>query len=297
LPKGESIIRFRRLALRSATRQSQRDCLHQLGAVRGCAQDEELLAISLSMVWICATMGCGFSIVNISSAVFDRSAPDLDSCPDESLPEFAFIGRSNVGKSSLLNMLAGNAGLARVSPTPGFTKLINIFTMNKCWRLVDLPGYGHAQVARKDKAQFNSAVLNYLEHRTNLCLVFALIESGLEPQAIDLEFVEWLVRHALPFVLVFTKTDKVSAATVEANVTGFTARISAWFEKPPAVFTCSAETGQGRQALLGVIAEVTTAIDAAAVPAQASAPNSPSAGSQPRVRENRKRRPDLNRPW
>src|SRR5437764_8051965 len=106
-------------------------------------------------------MGCDScslnSFMNISSAIFDRSAPDLDSCPDESLPEFAFIGRSNVGKSSLLNMLSGTRGLARVSPTPGFTKLINFFTMNKRWRLVDLPGYGFAQVAREDRAQFNDA--------------------------------------------------------------------------------------------------------------------------------------------
>src|SRR6476659_10144948 len=100
-------------------------------------------------------MDCAFSIVNISSAIFDRSAPDLDSCPDESLPEFAFIGRSNVGKSSLLNMLSGKDGLARISPVPGFTKLINIFTMNKTWRLVDLPGYGFAKVAREDRALFN----------------------------------------------------------------------------------------------------------------------------------------------
>src|SRR3954467_13041647 len=107
--------------------------------------------------------------MNISSAIFDRSAPDLDSCPDESLPEFAFIGRSNVGKSSLLNLLAGKQGLARVSPTPGFTKLLNFFTVNKSWRLVGLPGYGFAQVARKDKAQFNDAVMNYLENRPNLC--------------------------------------------------------------------------------------------------------------------------------
>src|SRR5882672_8720369 len=156
--------------------------------------------------------------MNISSAIFDRSAPDLDSCPDESLPEFAFIGRSNVGKSSLLNMLAGKSGLARVSPTPGFTKLINIFTMNNCWRLVDLPGYGFAQVARKDSARFSQAVSDYLEHRTNLCLVFALIDSGLGPQEIDLEFVEWLVRQAVPFVLVFTKTDKVSPMTAQANI-------------------------------------------------------------------------------
>src|SRR3982751_6493654 len=118
--------------------------------------------------------------MHISSATFHSSAPDLDSCPDESLPEFAFIGRSNVGKSSLLNMLAGKEALARVSPTPGFTKLINIFTMNKTWRLVDLPGYGFAQVARQDSSRFNAAVLNYLEHRTNLCLVFALIDSRLK---------------------------------------------------------------------------------------------------------------------
>ena len=123
--------------------------------------------------------------MNISSAIFDRSAPDLESCPDESLPEFAFIGRSNVGKSSLLNMLAGKDGLARVSPTPGFTKLINIFTMNKNWRLVDLPGYGFAQVAREDSARFNASVLEYLQHRKNLACVFALIDSTLPPQKID----------------------------------------------------------------------------------------------------------------
>src|SRR5947208_16388659 len=119
--------------------------------------------------------------MDISSAIFHCSAPDLDSCPDESLPEFAFIGRSNVGKSSLLNMLSGKEDLARVSPTPGFTKLINIFTMNKTWRLVDLPGYGFAQVARADSSRFNNAVSNYLKNRANLRCVFALIDSGLSP--------------------------------------------------------------------------------------------------------------------
>ena len=242
-------------------------------------------------------MGCAFSIVNISSAIFDCSAPDLDSCPDESLPEFAFIGRSNVGKSSLLNMLAGEQGMARVSSTPGFTKLINIFTMNQCWRLVDLPGYGFAQIARKHKARFNAAAADYLEHRPNLCLVFALIESGLAPQGIDLEFVEWLVRHAVPFVLVFAKTDKVSAATAQRNIAAFTDRISAWFEKSPAVFTCSAETGQGRQELLGVIDGEMAAIDTAPIQAQAPAESLPSPSLQDRIRENRRRRPDLNRPW
>jgi len=231
--------------------------------------------------------------VNISSAIFDCSAPDLDSCPDETLPEFAFIGRSNVGKSSLLNMLAGELGLARVSPTPGFTKLINIFTMNKTWRLVDLPGYGFAQVARKDSARFNAAVTDYLEHRANLCMVFALLDSGLSPQAIDLEFVGWLVGNEVPFVLVFTKTDKVSAEMAHANIAAFMERISAWFEQPPAIFTCSAETGQGRQELLGVIDEAMTAIQAEAKQAGIS-----SEDSAPQIpKETRKRRPDLNRPW
>src|SRR5208282_2161616 len=109
-----------------------------------------------------------------------------------------------------------------------------------------------AHVAREDRARFNQSVNDYLENRPNLCLVFALIESGLAPQEIDLEFVEWLVRRAVPFVLVFAKTDKVSAATVQTNIAAFTDRVSAWFEKLPAVFTCSAETGQGRQELLGV---------------------------------------------
>jgi len=242
-------------------------------------------------------MGYGFSIVNISSAIFDCSAPDLDSCPDESLPEFAFIGRSNVGKSSLLNMLAGEQGLARVSPTPGFTKLINVFTMNKCWRLVDLPGYGFAQGARKDRARFNQAVLDYLENRTNLCLVFALIDSGLAPQEIDIEFVEWLVRHAVPFVLVFTKTDKAPAAMAQANIAAFKERISKWFEKLPAVFTCSVSARQGRQELLGVIDEEMAAINTSSVRAPAPKESSPNQSLQARAKENRKRRPDLNRPW
>jgi GTP-binding protein len=197
--------------------------------------------------------------VNITSAIFHCSAPDLAACPDESLPEFAFIGRSNVGKSSLLNMLAGKNGLARTSPTPGFTKLINFFTMNKRWRLVDLPGYGYAQVARKDKSQFNRAVNNYLKNRPNLCCVFALVDSGLEPQEMDVEFIEWLTRNSIPFVIVFTKTDKTGSAKVQANMAAFMARIAEWFAQPPVTFTCSSETGHGRKELLGVIGETLAA--------------------------------------
>lgn len=223
-------------------------------------------------------------IMQISSAIFECSAPDLDSCPDESLPEFAFIGRSNVGKSSLLNLLAGKDGLARVSPTPGFTKLINMFTMSRTWRLVDLPGYGFAEGSRKDRRRFNSAVFRYLKHRTNLCRVFALIDSGLTPQDIDIEFIEWLARNDVPFVLVFTKTDKILPAEVQANIAAFMARIAVWFVQPPAFFTCSAAAGQGRARLLGVIDEALTAIaaqsgqappDAVASPEGTPAPAAP----------------------
>jgi len=235
--------------------------------------------------------------MHISSAIFDCSAPDLDSCPDESLPEFAFIGRSNVGKSSLLNMLSGELDLARVSPTPGYTKLINIFTINKTWRLVDLPGYGFAAGARKVKFQFNRAVDDYLKHRTNLCCVFALLDSGLSPQEIDVEFIEWLARNSVPFVLVFTKTDKVKPATVQANITAFTARISGWFEKLPAIFTCSAMVKHGREELLAVIAEAMTAIQAESGSVPVSAEGSPAPATQAGTRETRKRRPDRSRPW
>ncbi len=245
--------------------------------------------------------------MNISSAIFDRSAPDLASCPDESLPEFAFIGRSNVGKSSLLNMLAGKGILARVSPTPGFTKLINIFTMNKRWRLVDLPGYGFAHVARKEKTQFNRSVANYLKDRPNLCCVFALIDSGLPPQPIDLEFVEWLASNAIPFVLVFTKTDRVSATTVRKNIAAFTDRISGWSVNLPEVFTCSATTKQGRKELLGMIEEAMVAAEAETPAEEMAEEMAPEKENLPEISsatsrkthagETRASRPHPSRPW
>ena len=243
-----------------------------------------------------ATVRHSFFIVNIASAIFDCSAPGLDLCPDESLPEFAFIGRSNVGKSSLLNLLSGRPDLARVSTTPGFTKLINFFTINQTWRLVDLPGYGFAEGAKKDSARFNQAVSHYLKRRPNLSLVFALVDSGLEPQEIDIAFVEWLARNAVPFVLVFTKTDKVPPATAQANITAFTAAIAGWFEQLPTVLTCSSTTGQGKVELLAVIDEVLAAIQAE--PGTAPEPEtSPIPGRKLTGRENRRKRPDLSRPW
>lgn len=231
--------------------------------------------------------------MQIASAIFDRSAPDLDACPDESLPEFAFIGRSNVGKSSLLNLLAGRENLARVSPTPGFTRMINFFTINRNWRLVDLPGYGFAQGAKKDSAKFNKAVMNYLKRRPNLTCVFALIDSGLEPQPIDVDFIEWLARHAVPFVLVFTKADKNSAATVEANIAAFRAKIAPWFVQMPAHFTCSSQEGTGRAELLGMIGETLAAIQAQ----ENQLPDPAEESSAPKPKPSSKKRPDLQRPW
>jgi GTP-binding protein len=235
--------------------------------------------------------------VNISSAIFDRSAPDLDSCPDESLPEFAFIGRSNVGKSSLLNMLSGKPGLARVSPTPGFTKLINLFTVNRTWRLVDLPGYGYAKVARQDSSQFNQSVNDYLEHRPNLRCVFALLDSGQSPQAIDVDFVQWLAGNSVPFVLVFTKTDKIPDAKVQENIAAFTKRIAAWFEQLPVILTCSAATGQGRQELLAVIDEEIAAMKAEPPLTPISSASLPDANRKSSAPDTSKDRPDRNRPW
>jgi GTP-binding protein len=194
--------------------------------------------------------------MHIASAEFYSSAPDLASCPDEALPEFAFIGRSNVGKSSLLNVLAGRDGLARVSPTPGFTKLINFFTINRRWRLVDLPGYGFAEVARKDKARFNQAVAEYLAKRPNLKGLFLLIDSSLPPQRIDLEFVQWLAGVGAPIVIVFTKIDRVSPAKATENQQAFLAELGRWFSPLPETFACSSVTGAGRGDLLGVISQV-----------------------------------------
>ena len=245
--------------------------------------------------------------MNISSALFDRSAPDLDACPDRSLPEFAFIGRSNVGKSSLLNMLAGRGLLARVSPTPGFTKLINFYTMSKSWRLVDLPGYGFAEGSRKHKSQFNQAVADYLQHRANLCCIFLLIDSALPPQPIDLEFVQWLASHALPFVIVFTKTDRGTPEAVRANMEAFTAAIAGWFQKLPEIFQSSSVNGQGRNELLGIISATLAAGPAQPEPAPPTAPLPPEveppfsmrarAGSVPENPPRQKKRFKGARPW
>ena len=193
--------------------------------------------------------------MKILSAEFDRSAPNLEACPPESLPEFAFIGRSNVGKSSLLNMLTGRDDLAKVSKTPGSTKLINFFTINQRWRLVDLPGYGFAKAGKQTRAQFHQTITEYLASRETLVCVFSLIDSSLPPQQVDLDFIEWQVNSEVPFVLTFTKTDKVKTSVVNTNVRKFMSAISNFCANEPVHLRCSALKRHGRQDLLHLIEE------------------------------------------
>lgn len=183
--------------------------------------------------------------MKITSAKFDTSAVDLAGCPESILPEFAFIGRSNVGKSSLLNLLSGAKDLAKVSSTPGHTKLINFFTMNGKWRMVDLPGYGYAKVTKEDRWKFGQANAEFLSMRGNLACVFVLIDSRLPPQALDLDFLEWLIGVSRPFALVFTKTDKSKPAEVKKNVAVFLKALANICAEQPPYFTSSVKTREG----------------------------------------------------
>jgi len=193
--------------------------------------------------------------VIIRSAILQGSSPDLASCPVSELPEFALIGRSNVGKSSLLNMLTRVKGLARISSTPGKTRLINFFTINGNWTLVDLPGYGYAKVARKERASFSAFVSDYLLHRSNLLGTFVLIDSRLDPQPIDLEFLEWMVTSGLPFILVFTKSDKLSPKAMQKNIDAFLEKLRVISETPPHFLTSSSKVGEGRAEILHLISD------------------------------------------
>lgn len=187
--------------------------------------------------------------MKIKSAEFIVSAPDLAGCPESTLPEVAFIGRSNVGKSSLINLLTERRDLARVSETPGKTQLINFYLVNGAWVLVDLPGYGYARVAKEKRADFNEAVADYIEGRENLARVFVLIDSRLEPQAIDLEFLAWMQETGVKFSLVFTKIDK-EPAKVQRNIALFRRTLGG---AEPEVFACSSVTRRGRTELLAAI--------------------------------------------
>ncbi len=194
--------------------------------------------------------------MKIKSAVFDCSAPDLRSSPNWARAEIAVIGRSNVGKSSLINLLTERKDLARVSDLPGKTQLINFFIINESWCLVDLPGYGYAHVAKSKRADFNEAVADFLAHRDNLRWVFVLIDSRLPAQPIDLDFLTWLADGHVRFTLVFTKTDKQSGTQTESNIAAFKRALGERQLAVPSILKTSARTKAGRTELLGYMERV-----------------------------------------
>jgi len=197
-----------------------------------------------------------FAGMQIRSAEFKCSNTRTEKLPPPVLPEYAFIGRSNVGKSSLINMLTNKKGLAKTSQTPGKTQLINHFLINENWYIVDLPGYGYAKVSRKSREEWERFIRYYLKNRENLQCVFVLIDSRLEPQKADLDFCFWLGEHGIPFVLTFTKADKQSKVKTLQNVNGFKKAFLEYFEEVPQYFITSAENQEGRDDVLAFINEV-----------------------------------------
>lgn len=186
----------------------------------------------------------------IKEANFVKSSQNLEACPAEDRAEYAFIGRSNVGKSSLINMLTNHSKLAKTSGSPGKTQLINHFDINGKWYLVDLPGYGYARTSKVMRAGFKKMIYNYLEYRKNLLCTFVLIDSRIEPQTIDQEFMEWMVTHGLPFVMVFTKADKQSETKTNNNIETYKKKmLESWEELPPYYITSSVQKLGGDEIL------------------------------------------------
>jgi GTP-binding protein len=189
----------------------------------------------------------------IVSAEFVMSNTKVSQCPEPNLPEYAFIGRSNVGKSSLINMLTGRKSLAKTSSTPGKTQLINHFIINNTWYLVDLPGYGFAKISKSTRDKWEIMIRDYLRQRSNLMYTCVLIDSRLEPQQNDLNFIEWLSQSQIPICLIFTKADKLSPNKVQSNVAAFIRALKATWEEVPPYFVSSAETGRGKDEILDFI--------------------------------------------
>ncbi len=203
--------------------------------------------------------------MKIEKIEFVCSSPSIKFCPKEEMPEFAFIGRSNVGKSSLINMLASRKALAKVSGTPGKTRLLNHFKVLSsigkdavpvAWFLVDLPGFGFAKLSKTQREKFEGLIQSYLQNRENLALTFLLIDSRLEPQKIDLEFMNWLGDNEVGFVILFTKTDKLSKTQLNNNLTAYQKALSAYWSELPTILLTSAETGFGREAIFETIENV-----------------------------------------
>ena len=199
--------------------------------------------------------------MKINTAEFIISNSDVSKCPLERLPEYAFIGRSNVGKSSLINMITNHKNLAKTSGKPGKTQLINHFKINSNWFLVDLPGYGYARVSKKTKQVFQEFITDYFESREQLICAFVLIDIRLEAQKIDLEFIEYLGETEIPFSIIFTKADKISKTKIDSHIAAYKKQLHAnnWEEIPP-YFVTSATEGTGKDALLDYIDSINESV-------------------------------------
>ena len=196
----------------------------------------------------------------IKTAEFVISNTDFRKCPDTGLPEYAFIGRSNVGKSSLINMLTGRSGLAKTSQTPGKTMLINHFIINKSWYIVDLPGYGYAQRGKKVQEQLREIIESYILGRAEMTNLFLLIDSRHAPQKIDLEFMDWLGENEVPFSIVFTKLDKLGVNAGKLKIEEYKKVLLERWEELPPIFATSSEDGRGRDEILDYIEQINTSL-------------------------------------
>lgn len=197
--------------------------------------------------------------MQIKTAEFVISNTDVSKCPAGNMPEYAFIGRSNVGKSSLINMLTGVKKLAMTSQKPGKTQLINHFLVNRDWHLVDLPGYGYAQLGKENRERLKNIIESYVLNRTQLYNLFVLVDSRHEPQKIDLEFMEWLGENAIPFSIVFTKVDKLSKSRMQENIEKYKNQLLEVWEELPPIFITSSEKRIGRDELLDYIDSINKA--------------------------------------
>ena len=189
----------------------------------------------------------------IKKAEFVMSNSQVSKCPKENLPEYAFIGRSNVGKSSLINMLTNQKSLAKTSARPGKTQLINHFKIDNSWFLVDLPGYGYARVSKTTKRVFQQFITKYFEERTQLVSAFVLVDVRHEPQKIDVAFMQWLGEHNIPFAIIFTKADKLKPLAIERNVAAYQQVLLEMWEEFPPYFVTSAENRVGKEELINYI--------------------------------------------
>lgn len=194
--------------------------------------------------------------MEIKSAEFVISNTDVQKCPDGTRPEYAFIGRSNVGKSSLINMLTARKRLAMTSQKPGKTQLINHFIINNDWYLVDLPGYGYAQRGKENRENLRRIIESYILRRPQLTCLFVLLDCRHTPQKIDLEFMEWLGENEVPFAIIFTKTDKISKGRLQENLDAYRRKMLETWEELPNILTSSSENKDGREEILHYIDEI-----------------------------------------